>query len=478
MTHLINKDWQEARLIPIHGITSGKEAENRATSALLAVMKGVPSFAAKLFENVKTPKIKLGNISTYIQAPFVHQGETYQPDGIISIDGKGIIWGSLVEVKTGTDKLETHQLETYIKIAEDNGFNALLTISNQISPILGQHPYASKLPNTNVELIHFSWAYISTQATVLKEYLGIEDREQDWILSEFIRYIESSKSGVQDFNDMGSQWTNQIDNLRNKVFDKNSDEARILVNKLMSLTGAATLKLTAKLGRNVTPVYSKESLYSETQRIEEQLNNLAIEGVFKATIKVENTYSDIYVEVDMARRQIICSTYMDVKDNRSEIKKAKWLLKQVEKLETPIRIKTKFKRGRKGDGIAISSSTITMPEQLLEEGKSVVSFKLSLSSAMGESKTFRARNSFIQSFYDAIDTAYDTLILKFKVYEEPLPLIRTSPTKEETEAIALEPEKVNSWNHPNKTEETLVVPDDLLTSSRPSILPPPVIRSN
>lgn len=473
MTYLINKEWQKARLIPIHGITSGKEAENRATSALLAVMKGVPAFTTKLLENIKTPKINGSNLSTYIQVPFTNKGENFQPDGLISIDGRGVNWGALVEVKTGTDRLESYQLETYIRVAETYGFNALLTISNEISPIMGQHPYKSQLSNTNIELIHFSWAYIATQATVLKEYLGVKDSDQEWILSEFIRYIESSKSGVQDFNDMGTQWFTQLEDLRNKVFDKNSDEARILVNRLMSLTSAASLKLTAKLGINVNPVYSKENIQSETARIEEQLNNLAEQGVFKTVIKIDNTYSDIYVEVDIARKQIICSTYLDIKDNRTELRKAKWLLKQVEKLETPIRIKTKYKRGRKGDGLAISSSAITNPEQLLEEGKTITSFKLSISSEMGEAKTFKAKNSFIQSFYEALDSAYDNLILKFKAYEEPLPTIRTTPTKEEEESIVQEPENIKSWNHPSKIEEPLVLPAGLTPVKPAPILLPP-----
>jgi hypothetical protein len=46
----------------------------------------------------------------------------------------------LVEVKTGGNQLAVEQLENYLDIAREQGYDAVLTISNEIPPMAGQHP--------------------------------------------------------------------------------------------------------------------------------------------------------------------------------------------------------------------------------------------------------------------------------------------------------------------------------------------------
>ena len=45
LTEPIEQAWESARLIPVTGIGGAREQEGRATSALLAVLHIVPSFA-------------------------------------------------------------------------------------------------------------------------------------------------------------------------------------------------------------------------------------------------------------------------------------------------------------------------------------------------------------------------------------------------------------------------------------------------
>ena len=63
------------------------------------------------------------------------------PDGLIRVSRGGKAWTALVEVKTGPNEPGTEQLEAYLDIARENGFRtAVVTISNEIPAVAGQHP--------------------------------------------------------------------------------------------------------------------------------------------------------------------------------------------------------------------------------------------------------------------------------------------------------------------------------------------------
>jgi hypothetical protein len=51
-------------------------------------------------------------------------------DGLIRVTRGSKTWATLVEVKTGTNELELAQLESYLDVAREQGFDAPVTISN------------------------------------------------------------------------------------------------------------------------------------------------------------------------------------------------------------------------------------------------------------------------------------------------------------------------------------------------------------
>ena len=79
--------------------------------------------------------------------------------------------------------LAAEQLENYLDIARDNGFDAVITISNEIPAIAGQHPTkVDKRKLKKVELHHLSWSQVLAEAVMQKEFRGVADPEQAWIL--------------------------------------------------------------------------------------------------------------------------------------------------------------------------------------------------------------------------------------------------------------------------------------------------------
>ncbi|WP_431473337.1 hypothetical protein [Ornithinimicrobium sp. W1665] len=192
--------WNEARLIPTSGISGAEEQERRATSALLAVMSAVPDFSRAMLKPLGVPA---GKLETYIEVPFDLNDKRVYPDGLIRVSRGQKVWTALVEVKTGKNELATEQLEAYLDVAKEHGFDALLTISNEIPPTPTQHPTkVDKRKLRKVAIHHWSWSLLLSTAVVQKEHRGVSDPEQAWILGELIRYLEHPKSGAMEFEDM------------------------------------------------------------------------------------------------------------------------------------------------------------------------------------------------------------------------------------------------------------------------------------
>ena len=119
--------WHEARLIPTSGINGAQEQEKRATSALLAVMGAVPEFARSLLAPLGAPGRPP---ETFIEVPFDLDGKRVIPDGLVRVTRGSKMWTALIEVKTGKNVLASEQLEHYLDVAREHGFDALVTISN------------------------------------------------------------------------------------------------------------------------------------------------------------------------------------------------------------------------------------------------------------------------------------------------------------------------------------------------------------
>src|SRR5512146_2855690 len=164
------ESWHEARLIPTSGINGAEEQERRATSALLAVLGAVKEFGRSFVKDFGAPA---GTMTCFIEVPCILGGQRLYPDGLIRVSRGSKSWTALVEVKTGRNELATEQLETYLDVAREQGFDALITISSEIPATAGQHPTkVDKRKLRKVELHHWSWTYLLSTAVMQKEHRG------------------------------------------------------------------------------------------------------------------------------------------------------------------------------------------------------------------------------------------------------------------------------------------------------------------
>ena len=177
---------------PTSGISGAEEQERRATSATLAVLSSVKEFGKAVTGPLGAPS---GAVETFVEVPFYLGEQRVYPDGLIRVSRGSRTWVALVEVKTGSNRLEAAQLEAYLDVARENGYDAVLTISNEIPAIAGTHPTTvDRRELRKVALHHFSWTQVLTEAVMQKVHRGVADPDQAWILGELIRNSSGTRA--------------------------------------------------------------------------------------------------------------------------------------------------------------------------------------------------------------------------------------------------------------------------------------------
>lgn len=214
---------REVRLFPSVHISSEREAELRATASLLAILRSVSEFGRKIVHEAGGPA---GSLSCFTEVSFQLRRakkppEEVRPDGVVRVARGKTKWTALVEAKVGGNDLVQDQVDQYHRIAGQEGFDCLITVSNQAALANGQPPvHLDGRRLRAVEVRHFSWDRLLTEAQVLSRKKRISDPDQKWMLDEWIRYVDDSTSKIIVPPDFGKHWNEilkaaRTDDLRN-----------------------------------------------------------------------------------------------------------------------------------------------------------------------------------------------------------------------------------------------------------------------
>ena len=198
---------ESARLIPV---AADSNKETRATSILLASMMSVPPFAKAMLESVGQRVGARADLDCYTEVVLKTgpDAEKARPDGLVILEGRGgRVWRCLVEAKIGKTELDTAQVEKYIALAKANKIDAVVTLSHQFVALPTHTPVkVSKVLSRGVELFHWSWMFLVTEAMLLLGNHEFDRPEQRYILAEMVRYFSHASTGVTTFDRMNSEW--------------------------------------------------------------------------------------------------------------------------------------------------------------------------------------------------------------------------------------------------------------------------------
>jgi hypothetical protein len=417
--------WHAARLIPVVGIRGQEEQEKRATSSLLAVMRAVPEFGHALLDGLGAPK---GRIQTYAEIQLKNEdGKVSIPDGAIVVERGRATWRALVEVKTGSSELTPDQVGRYLDMARDHGFEALVTISNQITARPGDLPFSvDRRKMRRVGVWHLSWWRIMTEAILQHRFRGVSDPDQAWILGELIAYLDHEKSGASGFEDMGGSWVRVRDGARQGTLRAADKEVGAVCRRWEQLLDYVALGLSQDLGRDVAPVRPRG--HTPEARLETLIQALASSGVLSGGIRVPDSVGPISLTANLHSQQLTTSVVTDAPREGRPLSRVKWLLRQLDDAPADLRIETGFVGVRETAALLLGEGR-EHPQRLLSKGdpkREPRSFTLAMTRKMGLNRG-KGQGSFVRETRAQVIDFYGEIVQRLKAWQAPAPKLPEVP---------------------------------------------------
>lgn len=373
---------EPSRLFPVLADTS---KEGRTLSIFLACLENVGGFGRSLMSSLDLRVGVRGKIETYTEV-VLHKtipGAKHRPDGLIVVHTGKSVWTALVEAKVGGTDLTNEQIEAYLNLARLNGIDAVITLSNQFTSLPTHHPLSvSGALTRKVDLFHWSWGYVITQAHLLKEGDEIGDKEQLLLLSELQRFLLHSSSGVKEFDQMPAVWSD----LCGKIAaggrpDSKSAETREVVGAWHQALERVTSVLSRQLSDQVGVQMTRAEAGDPALRMKTGVESLAQDACLTNHLAIPDTAAPIRICADLAKRTISLSMRLKAPTDRQSTKaRVSWLMRQLAQTESrEVHLKLIWP-GRAAPTQLPLAKLREAPElaSLNREGMSVVSFEIVL----------------------------------------------------------------------------------------------------
>ena len=431
-----------ARLIPVTGIGSTSEAEQRATSAFLAVLSMVRELSTDLLAPLGASGALKATVETFTE---VRLPDTrIRPDGLIRVEYGAKAWTALVEVKTRANDLTAEQINAYWDLARKHHIDHVLTISNEISPKEGVHPTDGLRvqANSRVQVYHLSWTAIASAALRIKRHRGVSDPEQAYLLEELIRYLEHPGSGALDFSDMGRHWVKVRDGAREGTLSKRTEGVEDVAARWDQLIRFAALKLSAEIGEDVSPVFPRDQREAK-QRTSAIIDSLAALGTLSGGLRIPHTAGDLKVDADVRARRLSVSMNVKAPLDKGAVGRVSWLVNQLKDAPRDVVIEAFAKNAQSGTAATLAR-TRDDRQALLDDARTPVHrFKVVLGSEMGLGRSPRGKGpGFIASVLRLINGFYGNVVQVITPWQQPTPKL------EKTEAAQIDASPLASEVHP------------------------------
>lgn len=424
--------WHTARLLPTVGLRGQEEQEQRATSSLLAVLFAVPEFAYSLLADLGAPR---GRIETFTEIQLRDaDGKRCIPDGAIVVTRGSREWKCLVEVKTGTAHLQSEQVVRYLDWARDNDFDAVLTISNEITASAADIPIAvDKRKLKRVSLFHLSWWRILTEAIIQHRHRGLSDPDQAWLLGQLIAYLDHHKSGASGFQGMGESWVTVRTAAANETLRSRDVGAFEVAERWEQFVDYVALGLGQDLGRDVVSVRPKR--LSSEARIDETVRGLVETGKLEAALKVPDAIGSLQLEANLRTRKVTTSVEIAAPRDGRPKTRINWLLRQLRHAPPDLRIDVSFANARETSSLLLSEANET-PARLLsgtDPKRAPRTFRIALTRKMG-AKRGKDAGSFVRETRTQAIDFYRDLVQDLRKWQASAPKL----PREQPDAAAAE----------------------------------------
>ncbi|MEU2550146.1 TerD family protein [Streptomyces sp. NPDC013313] len=405
-----NESWREARLFPVSALKSDREREMRATSVLLSVMARVPEFGRRLTAAFGAPA---GRMETFTEVTLPHGDSPRRPDGVIRVERAGKLWTALVETKTNGNALRAEQVQAYMDIAARRGYEAVITLSNDValegSPLVDVKIDPRR--KHKVALWHLSWAEVTHQAQMLIRHEGVGNAAHAWLLQELLHYLQHDNSGCHGFQNMGPAWVPVRNGVDDETLCQGDARALEVVESWERLIRQVCLGLGGELGQKVLPVQRAKRGADPGERRSRLADQLCQNGTLHAELRIEGTPGVLAVSADLRTGKLRTSVEVPAPDQGYPLSWAKRLMRRLADAPADLHIETLVEGGTGGPRGTLERLR-PEPADLLpkDSGTRITGFRLTLLKSMGSGRG-NAETGFIRSVDDAVHRFHDSVLV-------------------------------------------------------------------
>jgi len=322
---------EPARLIPVVADTS---KENRAASILMAGMVAVDQLSQALLGGIGQRLGKRATVRCFTEVVLKMNldGIKLRPDGLIVVKVGSRSWSALVEAKIGRASLNPDQIEGYLQLARLNRIDAVITVSNQFAALPTHHPVSvPRSVRRGVELYHWSWMHVLTQATLVAMEGNFSSQLQRFVLDEIIRYFEHESVGVFGFDRMNPEWKELVLKVRSgAALARTKPEVTNSVAAWHQETRDLALIMSRLVGRDVVLRLTNKHKQDPALRLKDDSERLVKTSTLDCAFDIPDAAGPLDVSVDLGRRVVTCGMRIEApKDRKTARARINWILRQL-----------------------------------------------------------------------------------------------------------------------------------------------------
>lgn len=439
--YLIQGD--QVRLIPI-GADSNKEA--RVLSVCLSMMTQIPALSKNLLASCNYRFGARAELRAWTEVTLGSKESKDRPDALLQIVNGKKVWTALIEAKIGKAQLSDDQVSRYVGIAKEYGIDAVITVSNQMVARSDHHPVS--LPKTQlrkVELFHWPWAWILSEAEILRANDSVEDSEQAFMLNEFIRFLDHPSTGIEGFTQMNKGWKSVVKEAVSQTKLKRTDkDVEETVGAWLQEQRDLAILMSKHIGKNVRLKMDRKVKDDPVARLKHRIADFCDTNCLFTILQIPDAASDLLIQANLVSRSISVSMKLKAPmDKKSTSARVNWLLRMLKATDQDSRVIVK------ASWPSIIDDTQRSLSELLEDPNIIqcdnpkhapVAFEVML--LQDSAARFSGSRTFIEDVEEATRVFYDLVGQHLKAWQPspPKPVTRQKSTEIEPELEATEEE--------------------------------------
>ena len=312
----------------------------------------------------------------------------------------------------------------------------MITISNQSARSDGTPPVEiPKHRGKSIDVVHFSWERLLSEAQVLIGKEGVSDTDHIWILEEWIRYLEDPGSRIITPPDFGDLWSQVLKAAKTSSLTDNADIQDVTTHWVGYLRKLA-FRLQAKL---CTDVQVRMARKERGDPEEHRRNSLDLtEGSLNGKIRILDSAGDISIKILLPSKTVQYSIEVDPPTKGLQLTRAKWIsryLKEVPRGNVEISADWLEPGKRKGFSTSCSIQSYMEEEERLlcdRDGQPIpkrAEPRILRITATRALRPMRGRSSVpvMEDISQGIEDFYHNIVQDLRTYVPPAPKMKEEP---------------------------------------------------